>query len=264
MTLKTSFKVITLLSMSGFLVACDQAVAPFVPLSSGAGDDAGVTVITLNTGTATAGSVAATYHYVLDQVSTAGGIPVDPANPLSHDQGLVRYDYVAGLNQGVSGDNRVFALVTDPANLPAGTVTYNGQSRVLVTDNNTSATYTGVMNSAVTANFATALVDVDLDTISNATSVPTGVVPSAPYAGNGNEDVSITGLAITGATFAAGGGTAAAVTGFGNPLNTTDLTGGTISAAGVFAGLNGEEVAGAVGVSGGAGGAVSFTFTGTQ
>lgn len=262
MTLKTSFKVITLLSMSGFLVACDQAVAPFVPLSSGAGDDAGVTVITLNTGTATAGTVAATYDYVLDQVSTAGGIPVDPANPLSNDQGLVRYDYVAGLNQ--NGDNRVFALVTDPANLPAGTVTYNGQSRVVVTDNTTEASYFGVMNSTVTANFATALVDVDLDTISNATSLPKGGGASAPYAGNGSEDVSITGLAITGATFAPGGVTAAAVSGFGNPLNTTDLTGGTISAAGVFAGLNGEEVAGAVGVSGGAGGAVSITFTGTQ
>merc|ERR1711916_373224 len=120
----------------------------------------------------------------------------------------------------------------DAADLPSDTtIVYNGQALVTVTD--ASATYEGTMESTITANFGSAgdTVTIVLDTIADVAS--------------GAEDITITDLVISGATFTTGGSTTAVVDGFGSAVSTIDTSGATLTAGGVFAGSAADEVAGA-------------------
>ena len=256
---------LVVLASVGVLSACGGgATTTYYELLDTSGGTATVQIVTLDPGSMTASSTTGTYDYATGTVTIGGtGITLDAASVLSNDQASAAYSYVSGLN--VTDENKVIVVVTDAGDLPSNsTVVYDGQAQVTVTD--ASATYEGTMESTLTANFGIAgdTVTVALDTITDATETAGATIT---YVATGAEDITISDLVISGASFASGVGTTAVVDGFGSAIASIDTVGSTITGSGFFAGSTGQEVAGAatVDASGGTpGGTALITFTGTQ
>ena len=260
---------LVVLASVGVLSACGGgATTTYYELLDTSGGTATVQIVTLDPGSMTASSTTGTYDYATGTVTIGGtGITLDAASVLSNDQASAAYSYVSGLN--VTDENKVIVVVTDAGDLPSNsTVVYDGQAQVTVTD--ASATYEGTMESTITATFGTVGLDTDtvtvvLGTITDATETSGG--PAITYVANGGENITISDLVISGATFASGAGTTAVIDRFGGPADSIDTSGATITGSGFFAGSTGQEVAGAatVDASGGTpGGTALITFTGTQ
>jgi hypothetical protein len=259
-------KPLVMLASVGLLSACGATTATtYSELLDTSGGTAAVQVVTLDPGTMTASTATGSYDYATATLTVgASTITLDAASALSEDQASAAYSYVSGLD--VTNENKVIVVVTDAADLPSDTtIVYNGQALVTVTD--ATATYEGTMESTITANFGITgdTVTVVLDTITDATE--TGATTIA-YTATGAEDITISDLAISGATFSTGGSTTAVVDGFGSAVSTIDTSGATLTASGLFAGSAADEVAGAatVDASGAAlnAGTALITFTGAQ
>ncbi|MDP7150850.1 MAG: hypothetical protein QGI08_03505 [Paracoccaceae bacterium] len=260
-------KPLVILASVGVLGACSTTTpaTSYFELSDTSGGTATVRVVTLDPGTMTASTTTGTYDYATGTLTVGGpAITLDATSALSEDQGATAYSYVSGLN--VTDENKMVVVVTDAADLPSDTtIVYNGQALVTVTD--ASATYEGTMESTITANFGSAgdTVTIVLDTITDATETAGATVA---YVASGAEDITITDLVISGATFTTGGSTTAVVDGFGSAVSTIDTSGATLTAGGVFAGSAADEVAGAATVDASTAatnaGTALITFSGTQ
>ena len=241
------------LTAVGLLAGCgggSTGPEAFTSLTQATGSDATVYVLVNDTGGRATSSASGTYRYA-DATASIGTVDygLDAESILSTDQTGTRYKYVAGLSGGT--DYKILALQTAAADMPSGTVTYLGQSTVVVVD---GSSFSGSMDSTVTANFADSDVTVVLDNISNFSNggddTPTGT-----------ETITFTALPISGATFVADENTTVSIVGFTAPNIPSNTEGANISVSGVFAGDQAEEVAGVAYVDGGVQAIVSLAGT---
>lgn len=219
-----------------------------------------VKALSLDTDGLAISQTSGTYNYSAGEVTIGSSAkPVNASSVLSLKQGgtTERYSYVAGITDD-AGDYRLFAIQTDPDNLPSNTtVTYEGQAIVVVTiGSGTTENFEGTMDSTVTAKFGSTGDSVDV--------VLTGYTPptGSSVVVTDNEQITFRGLDISGAGYVNDGDTTATIEKFGSQQS-VNTDSATISLIGVFAGNNGTETAG-VGAIQADGGTAAVSFSGVQ
>ena len=221
-----------------------NATAATASVLSGVAAPDTVTVLTFDTNTSSIGQVSGNYDPATLAVTVAG----------------TAYQVASGGNrytgQIISGGRNLTAIHTTPlAGVPTtGTATFNGTSEILYVNTPTSQTFTGTMNTVITANFDTARVGIVMHT-------PNGQVDGNSYTGGGNATISD--LAITNQTYQNDGQTRGSVTGF---LGAANLNSGTqtVRARGVFGGPTAQETGLVSVISDGANGTAIMRTTATR
>lgn len=201
-------------------------------------------VVKLSPSTKVASSEAGTYDYSTGEVTVnATAISLDTDSPLSKTADGTAYRFVSALND--AGDSEVLLGLTTPAaNMPStGTLNYAGQAEFTVVD---GASYQGIMESSISADFENSLLDIILNNASGITRND-GINTTNPAA-TGTESITIEDLAISGTGFVNADGSSFSVSGFTGANIVTDTDGGTLSASGIFAGTNAEEAAGSASI----------------
>ncbi len=265
------------------LTACSGSGDDDGPLSGGPGDqsatiyndltdttvttDTDVRTISIDLGGRSTEIDDAVFNHATSSFGPLGSVIVADGTGIT--AGLSSVMSIPASSAGVAGDIRLIAQQTALPDLPTGgSFTYSGteNAQVNVTDNVNA--YDAVMDATITADFSTTgssaqTVDVMLTNATDVTQTQISGGVIVPYAGS-NEAVSLNGLVISGNEFADGTGTTASATGWDG--GTANLIQGTqtISAAGVFAGDEAQEVAGVGIAEGASSGSLTVVFAGSQ
>ena len=214
------------------------------PLTTQVGT-ASASIVKLSPGTKVASSEAGTYDYSTGEVTVnATAISLDTDSPLSKTTDGTAYSFVSALNDAQTDTEVLVGLTTPAANIPTtGTLNYAGQAEFTVVD---GASYEGIMESSISADFENSLLDIVLNNASGITRND-GINTTNPAA-TGTESITIEDLAISGTGFVNADGSSFSVSGFTGANIVTDTDGGTLSASGIFAGTNAEEAAGSASI----------------
>ena len=234
----------------GTLAACggggggSNSTVTIDPLTSLVGN-VSASVVKLSAGTKTASSEAGTYDYATGEITVNNSsFSLDADSPLSKASDGTAYSFVSALDDAQTDTEVMVGLTTPASNMPTtGTLNYAGQAEFTVVD---GASYEGIMESALSADFDNNLLDIVLSNASGITR-DDGINSTNPAA-TGTETISIEDLAISGTGFADANSSTFSVSGFTGAGIVTDTTGGTLSASGIFAGTNAEEAAGSASI----------------
>ena len=206
---------------------------------------------------------------------TISGTPLDNGSIASADTQsgtLGRTNLTSGLTHvaeisatgNTLDDVELVAVQTSASDMPTQDLTYTGKARVLLYSGDNKQ-YKALMDATISANLASNDKTVDItargiDTSEGSTVVTNGEITT--YTPIGNEQITLTGAAVSGSSFA--GGTDATATGWAGE-NRNQILGNVITdTSGTFAGSGAAEVAGVATAKGSGGGWYTMTFAGKK
>lgn len=185
---------------------------------------------------------------------------------------IIRTDLTNGLTYvgeisatGNTLDNvELVAVQTSASDMPAQDLTYTGKARVLLYTGDNKQ-YKALMNATISANLMSNNKTVDItargiDTSESSTVVTNG--SSTNYTPVGNEEITLTGAAVSGSAFS--GGSDATATGWTGDASNQIIGNVTTNTTGTFAGSGAAEVAGVATAKGSGGGWYTMTFAGKK
>jgi len=156
------------------------------------------------------------------------------------------------------------AVQTSASDMPAQDLTYTGKARVLLYTGDNKQ-YKALMNATISANLMSNNKTVDItargiDTSESSTVVTNG--SSTNYTPVGNEEITLTGAAVSGSAFS--GGSDATATGWAGDASNQIIGNVTTNTSGTFASSGAAEVAGVATAKGSGGGWYTMTFAGQK
>ena len=156
------------------------------------------------------------------------------------------------------------AVQTSASDMPAQDLTYTGKARVLLYTGDNKQ-YKALMNATISANLTSNNKTVDITARGIATNESSTVVTngsSTNYTPVGNEEITLTGAAVSGSAFS--GGSDATATGWAGDTSNQIIGNVTTNTTGTFAGSGAAEVAGVATAKGSGGGWYTMTFAGKK